>query len=111
MEEKRLSFDEIVKYAELLGFEHRGEPSRAVDFTYTFWMTPHYDRLMVLYEGKKRIVRGRSKAEVCWVCIHKDGKVSSIPSRYFRQFYTNMPGFPLTDEAKEKIYTKLKEAE
>jgi hypothetical protein len=111
MEEKRLSFDEIVKYAELLGFEHRGEPSRAVDFTYTFWMTPHYDRLMVLYEGKKRVVRGRSKAEVCWICIHKDGKVSSVPSRHIRQFYTNMPGFPLTDEAKEKIYNKLKEAE
>lgn len=98
-----LTFEEIIKYAELLGYEHRDDISRAKDYTFTFWQTPNYDKIMVLYEGQRRILRGHIEPEVCWICLHQDGFVSSVPSRYFRRFYIQLKGFPLTQEGKQKI--------
>lgn len=102
------TFEEAIRYAELLGYEHRGEPSRAKDYTYTFWQTPHYDKLMVLYEGKKRILRGHNEPEVCWICLHQDGSVSSVPSRYFRKNYTQIQGIPLYQDGKQKMADVLR---
>ena len=103
MSNYRFTFEEVVKYAEYLGYQHRNEPSRAKDYTFTFWRTPQYDSVMVLYEGPKRLIRGHKEAEVCWICIHEDGSVSSIPSRYFRNYFTQLPGFGFNDEGKQKV--------
>lgn len=84
----KFSFEEIVNYAEKLGYAHRGDSSRAKDYTHTYWQTPFFDYLMVLYEGEKRTIRGRTEPEVCWICIHQDGSISSTPSRYFRNNFT-----------------------
>jgi hypothetical protein len=58
---------------------------------------------MALYEGEKRTLRGHDKPEVCWICIHGDGSVSSVPSRYFRTFMIEKKGFGFTQNGKQKI--------
>ena len=107
------TFDDIVKYAEALGWEHRGEPSRAKDYTMTFWEEPmSHSVIMALYEGERRTLRGKDKPEVCWICIHGDGSISSVPSRYFQRYYTEKKGFYFTQTGKQKLadyFTKQEE--
>lgn len=106
------TFEDVIKYAEALGWEHRGEPSRAKDYTMTYWQTPHGETIMSLYEGERRTLRGKVKPEVCWICIHGDGSVSSVPSRYFQRYYTKKPGFYFTQAGKQRLadyFTKQKE--
>lgn len=97
------TFDEIVKYAESLGWKHRGEPSRAKDYTKTFWQTPYGEVIMALYEGERRTLRGHDKPEVCWICIHSDGSVSSLPSRYFQRYMTEKRGFRFSEYGKQTL--------
>ena len=108
------TFDDVVGYAEGLGWEHRGEPSKAKDYTMTFWYSGwSHETIMALYEGEKRTLRGKKNPEVCWICLHSDGSVSSVPSRYFRTFMIEKKGFWLTDEGKQRIanYFNTKEAQ
>ena len=97
------TFEEVIKYAESLGWEHRGEPSKAKDYTMTFWRTPYGETVMSLYEGEKRTLRGKDKPEVCWICIHADGSVSSLPSRYFRNYMVETTGFKFSNEGRQRI--------
>lgn len=97
------TFEDVVEYAEALGYEHRGEPSKAKDYTMTFWQTPYGETMMSLYEGKKRTLRGKDKPEVCWVCIHDDGSVSSVPSRHFRTYLIERRGFSFTQTGKQRL--------
>lgn len=98
------TFDDVVKYAEGLGWEHRKEPSRARDYTMTFWHSGwNGETIMALYEGEKRTLRGKDKPEVCWVCIHGDGSVSSVPSRHFQKYYTEKRGFYFTQAGKQRL--------
>ena len=104
------TFEEIVYYAEQNGYEHRGEPSRAKDFTFTFWMSPWSGEvIMVLYEGERRILRGHETPEVCWICIYPDGSVGSIPSRYLRRHYIQQKGFAFSHIGKQRIADFYKE--
>lgn len=107
------TFEDVIKYAEALGYEHRGEPSRAKDYTMTYWFSNWTNEvIMVLYEGKKRTLRGKDKPEVCWICIHGDGSVSSVPSRYFRTCMIERRGFSFTQTGKQRLanyYNKQEE--
>ena len=110
--ENRFTFEEIIQYAEKQGLEHRGEKSRAFDYTHTYWYSPFTgDIYMVLYEGKKRIIRGHKTAEVCWVCVRQDGVLSSVPSRYFRKYYEPIQGFVFNDAGRQKIVDILNSKE
>ena len=98
------TFDDVVKYAEALGWKHREGPSRAKDYTMTFWHSGwNGETIMALYEGEKRTLRGKDKPEVCWICIHGDGSVSSVPSRHLQKYYTQKKGFYLTENGKQKL--------
>lgn len=107
------TFEEVVRYAEEQGYEHRGEPSKAKDYTKTYWLNSFSNEaIMVLYEGKKRTLRGKVKPEVCWICIHGDGSVSSVPSRYFQRYFTERRGFSFTNTGKQRLadyYNKQEE--
>ena len=93
----KLTFDDVCHYAEWLGFKHRGEPSKSYDWTQTyFWNGWRNCHMMVLYEGEKRIVKGHTQPEVCWVCIDPNGKVLSVPSRHLRKM-EQVKGFGFTD--------------
>lgn len=97
------TFEEVVRCAETQGYEHRGEPSRAHDYTQTYWRTFNNNSVMVLYEGKKRKLRGHDKEEVCWICVYEDGSFGSVPSRYFRKHFIELAGFDLNNAGKQVI--------
>lgn len=106
------SFEEIVEYAEILGYKHRSEKSRAFDYTKTYWRSPWDGKLMmVLYEGERRIVGNRKTPEVCWITIKEDGLIGSVPSRYFRKFFEPMMGFGFDDNARRQIAETLRHKE
>lgn len=98
------TFEEIIHYAEQNGYNHREDASKAKDYTGTFWMSPwSFEVVMVLYEGEKRILRGKDKAEVCWVCIFPDGSIGSIPSRHLRNYYIQQKGFSFSQAGRQRI--------
>lgn len=102
---RKITFPQIIRYAEAKGYEHRGEPSRAKDYT-QYYFTQYGQIYMALYEGPRRILRGHDKPEVCWWCIDHNGKIVSLPSRSIRTS-DYISGFGLTDKAKEEIFTFL----
>lgn len=95
-EKIKLTFEEVIQYAEMRGYPHRQGPSKAADFTQTYFYH-HWKRvpIMVLYEAPKRIVGNRKEPEVCWWAISPNGDIINVPSRYLRQMDTR-PGFGLT---------------
>lgn len=103
--EYKITFNQIVKYAEGLGYEHREGPSRAKDYT-QYYFRQYGQIYMVLYEGPRRVIRGHSKPEVCWWCIDHSGNIISLPARSIRTSDC-ICGFGLHEEAKKKIFTFL----
>lgn len=99
----QLTFEDVVLYAEIQGFPHRGEPSKAKDLTMTFWFSPwQHVPLMVLYEAPKRLVRGQPKEEVCWICVDDNGSLYNIPSRHIRRMEYKC-GFGFTDYGRRVV--------
>lgn len=96
--EQRITFEEIIEYAEIMGFAHREGPSRAKNYShlyfYNHWV---HESIMVLYEGERRTLRGHDKPEVCWICVNYRGQVMSVPSRHLR-LMDSMCGFGLSDQ-------------
>lgn len=107
MADKRLSFEDVVRYAELCECEHRGEPSKATDHTgkffYNHWLGLD---MVVLYEGPRRVLAGHDKPEVCWWCLCEDGGVRSIAARHLRMM-DEKKGFVFYDRAYEMIVKAL----
>lgn len=103
----KLTFEDVVKYAELCECEHRDEFSRATDYTGKFfhnhWI---HQNMMVLYEAPRRVLKGHDKPEVCWWCIAEDGGIRNIPSRHLRMM-DEKKGFVLYDKAYEMIEKAL----
>lgn len=103
-ENSDIKFLDVVGYAEWVGFKHRGEESKATDWTGAFLYQPWAHKvIMVLYEGEKRILCGHTEPEVCWVCIYEDGSVASIPSRTLRQM-DRTAGFGFEDKGRQLVY-------
>lgn len=83
--EQKLTFEDVVRYAELCGKKHREEASRAKDMAGLILNYPYNSKtIMVLYEGERRTVRGHDKPEVCWICVCPDGSLISVPARNLR---------------------------
>ena len=79
------------------------EKSRAKNMTQTYWKTPWgYEKIMVLYEGERRQLKGRNKPEVCWICVDEYGNLKSYPSRYFRMMESRC-GFGFNDIGRQAI--------
>lgn len=99
-----LTFEEVVKYAEIKGYTHREEPSRAKDYTKTYWEYPWIPNttIMALYEGEKRTLRGKKEPEVCWICISCYGNIMSVPSRHIRKM-KELRGFGFLPEISDHI--------
>lgn len=80
-----LTFELVCDYAKQV-FSPREDVSKAKDYTKTYWDLPYSGRrVMALYEGEKRTLRGHDKPEVCWICVDEYGGVFSVPSRYIRK--------------------------
>lgn len=79
-----MTFEKVCKYAQQF-YSPRMDKSRSKDITQTFWQYPWGTKIMVLYEGQRRTLRGHDKPEVCWICIDNSGKVSSLASRNIRK--------------------------
>lgn len=111
MAEERISFQEVVKYAEMRGCPHREGVSKAADFTQTYFFH-HWKSvpIMVLYEAPKRIVGNRTEPEVCWWVIGPDGDLFNVPSRNLRQM-DRRPGFGLTERGFTKVMKTLNNIE
>lgn len=103
-----LTFDDVVKYAELKGYAHREEPSKAKDYTQTFWDYPWRPNttIMALYEGERRTLRGKKEPEVCWICISCYGDIISVPSRHIRKMCEKR-GFSFLPDVKDHIIKTL----
>lgn len=103
----KLTFEQVVEYAEKVGCEHRGEPSRATNYTQHYfrnhWMQMN---MMVLYEAPRRTLKGHDKPEVCWWCITPNGHLHSIPSRHLRMM-DEIRGFVLWEEGYDLIMKTL----
>lgn len=85
MGQVNLTFEDVCRYAEMIGCEHREGPSKAKDYTQNYFWNPWRRRyLMVLYEAPKRMLRGCVKEEVCWWCIDCDARVSNEAARNLR---------------------------
>lgn len=101
--EEKLTFEEVCRYAELEGYEHREGPSRAKDMTQLYVKAPWNGRIfMVLYEAPKRTLKGHDEPEVCWWVIGCHGDIHSEASRNIRRMKLER-GFSFTDEANEHI--------
>ena len=86
------NFETVCKYANLRYKPRQGE-SRATDMSHKYFYNHwKHTRIMVLYEGDKRILKGHDTAEVCWICINEYGGVDSIPARHLRMM-EEKPGF------------------
>lgn len=113
MEHKK-DFETVCRYGEL-NYKRREGPSRAKDYTQTYYWN-HWQKcsIMALYEGEKRTLRGHDKPEVCWICIDQYGALHSIPSRHLRLMdqkcgFGFIPGvweamFDVLDWAEEQNY-------
>lgn len=99
-----LTFEEVVKYAEMKGYAHREDQSRAKDYTKTYWEYPWRPNttIMALYEGEKRTLRGKKEPEVCWICISCYGDIMSVPSRHIRKMNA-VRGFGFMPEISDHI--------
>lgn len=98
-----MTFTDVCHYAELSGCLHREDPSRAKDLTQTYYWNPWRRRyIMVLYEAPRRVLRGGTKAEVCWWCIDGDANISNEASRNLR-LMTPAKGIGISDMGYEKI--------
>ena len=107
--EHKLTFDEVCRYAELCGKKHREgkSGSNLRDMTQEYLYHAYGNKtIMVLYQGERRVVRGKTEPEVCWICVGPDAELMSIPSRTLRMFCAQK-GFGLTDKGKEKIFRVL----
>lgn len=101
--EKKITFEDVVRYAELCGKAHRSDSSRAKDMSQLLLHNPYNNQnIMVLYEGERRTPRGHDKPEVCWICISPDGSLSSVPSRVLRQMGPSR-GFGFWPKGREKL--------
>lgn len=99
----KLTFEDVIGYAEWMGYNHRGEVSKATDWTQSYLQNPWNGAvIMVLYEGEKRIVGNHDAPEVCWICIDINGRLYSTPSRYLRRM-TKLRGFGFTDIGREAL--------
>lgn len=84
-EKFEMTFELVCEYARQ-AFPPREGESKAKDYTQTYWDLPYGGRrVMALYEGEKRTLRGHDKPEVCWICIDEYAGVFSVPSRYIRK--------------------------
>ena len=107
MTETELTFEDVIHYAEKIGCLHRGEPSKATDYTHRYFYN-HWIRqyMMALYEAPKRTLRGHDKPEVCWWCLSSDGHIQNVPSRHLRMM-DEKKGMPLWDEGYDMIVMEL----
>lgn len=103
----RITFEEVVRYAELCEFPHREDKSHSKDYSQYYLQNPWSgESFMVLYETNKRIPRGKTQPQVSWVCINCYGDVFYMTSGNIRKCY-QMCGFGFTDAAFDKIKKKL----
>ena len=97
------TLEEIIELAKQ-EWEPRGEESKATDYSHMFWYDPlSRQGAMTLYEGKKRIVRGHDKEEVCWITVFSDGSIGSVPSRTIRKYFECKPGFSFNEQGRQRI--------
>ena len=103
MRERKLTFEDVCLYAEKLGCGHREGQSKsknvAGQFFYNHWK---HKIIMPLYEGPKRIIKGKTKPEVCWWCIDGDGNLMNEASRNIRRM-DSATGLGIGKEGYEKI--------
>lgn len=105
--EHKITFKDVVRYAELCGAYHRQGESKAKDLSQTYWYSPwSYTPLMVLYEAPKRVLYGHKEAEVCWVCIDPEGELHNEAARNIRRMESRK-GFGLSEMGKLKIEAVL----
>lgn len=113
MEKKfEMTFELVCEYAKE-AFPPRTDLSKAKDYTKTYWDLPYSGRrVMALYEGEKRTLRGHDKPEVCWICVDEYAGVFSVPSRYIRQA-DMVCGFGFNPSGRQRLidyfYDKQKE--
>ena len=114
MEERTITFEDVILYAEKVGCEHRPDESKAKDYSHQYFYNPWGNMpLMVVYEAPKRTLRGHEKPEVCWWCIDPYGRFHSVPSRHLRMM-EQRPGFPLYEEGYDlmiRTMNNIQEAE
>lgn len=99
-----MTFDLVCDYAKQYYKPRPAEEnSRAKDMTQTYWIRPWDNaKLMVLYEGERRQLKGRDKPEVCWICVDEYGNLTSTPSRHFRLMGCSC-GFGFNDTGRQAI--------
>lgn len=103
----KLTFEDVCRYAELSGCEHRQEPSRAKDYTGQFFTSPWTGHpVMILYEGPRRIPKGKETPEVQWWAIDSLGNLAGLYSRTIRMM-TPAKGLAIGDTGYEKIMKVL----
>lgn len=103
----KLTFEDVCRYAELLGCEHREEPSRAKDYTGQFFKSPWTGYpVMILYEAPRRIPKNKDVPEVCWWAIDGLGNVGGLYSRTIR-LMEPAKGLAISDAGYEKIMKVL----
>lgn len=113
MKEKfEMTFELVCDYAKQ-AFAPREGKSKAKDYTQTYWDLPYSGRrVMALYEGEKRTLRGHDEPEVCWICVDEYAGVFSVPSRYIRKA-DMLCGFGFNPSGRQRIidyfYDKQKE--
>lgn len=107
MADRKLTFEDACHYAELRGYAHREDPSRAKDYTGKFFRSPWTGYpIMVLYEAPRRIPKGKDKPEVMWWVMDSLGDIAGIYSRNIR-LMEEAKGMPLGDSGYNKIVKVL----
>lgn len=112
MTEYKRDFETVCAYAELK-YDRRTGRSRAKNMAGFFFTNPWANdnkQHMVLFEGEKRIARGRTEPEVYWIVIDETGRVRRMPARNIRQM-TPIPGFTFIPGVWEAMFDVLEWAE